>query len=361
MMRVVCTLLLLVAMQARAAAPRDLRDMLGVSHVDGRYCLTDKDFLNEGADQVLAVGSRVIKLWFNQSPAKNYPFHSQWPKIGSLVELAKSPYYKSVFDKPFTSIILETFAFGLPGSYWRDRPTDEQRENERRQFYELTKYLLTTYRGTNKTFVLQNWEGDWAVRDKDHYKDDPKPEALANMVAWLATRQAGVDQARAELGSQGVRVLHAAEVNRVADAMEKGHPRVVDQVLPRVRLDLVSYSAYDTQQDPKRFRAALRYIADHMAGGNGRGRVYVGEFGLAENRVKQDKVQGVLRDVVRAAREFDCPYAVYWQVYCNEPVRQPVRGNDDVSGFWLLRPDGSPSWARATLVELLSVKPAAGR
>jgi hypothetical protein len=34
---------------------------------------------------------------------------------------------------------------------------------------------------------------------------------------------------------------------------------------------------------------------------------------------------------------------VYWQLYCNESRREPVRNNDDVRGFWLLRPDGSRS------------------
>jgi hypothetical protein len=43
---------------------KDLRDIVGVTHVAGKYHPTDKDFLNEGADQTLALGSRVIKVWF---------------------------------------------------------------------------------------------------------------------------------------------------------------------------------------------------------------------------------------------------------------------------------------------------------
>ena len=45
---------------ARAA---DLSTVLGVAHVDGKYSLTHDDFLNEGADQVLAAGSKVIKVY----------------------------------------------------------------------------------------------------------------------------------------------------------------------------------------------------------------------------------------------------------------------------------------------------------
>ena len=48
---------------------KDVRDTVGVIHVAGRYHLTDKDFLNEGADQILALGSRVIKVWFYSGKA----------------------------------------------------------------------------------------------------------------------------------------------------------------------------------------------------------------------------------------------------------------------------------------------------
>ena len=49
---------------ASGQATKDVRDIVGVTHVAGLYHLTDKDFLNEGADQILALGSRVIKVWF---------------------------------------------------------------------------------------------------------------------------------------------------------------------------------------------------------------------------------------------------------------------------------------------------------
>ena len=37
-----------------------LPDVLGTTHVAGRYYHTKKDYLTEGADEVLARGSRVI-------------------------------------------------------------------------------------------------------------------------------------------------------------------------------------------------------------------------------------------------------------------------------------------------------------
>ena len=44
--------------------------------------------------------------------------------------------------------------------------------------------------------------------------------------------------------------------------------------------------------------------------------------------------------------DWGAKYAVYWELYCNEfkegkppPAGRPK--NDDLRGFWLIRPDGS--------------------
>jgi hypothetical protein len=127
---------------ANANSRKELRDIIGVTHVDGKYYLTDKDFLNEGADEVLALGSRVIKVWFH-NPQRSYAFNSQWPPMGSLVEMAQSPYFRQLFDKPFTTYILMCFSVGNDAGYWRKGLTKEQKQDEQRQFYELAKYLLS--------------------------------------------------------------------------------------------------------------------------------------------------------------------------------------------------------------------------
>jgi len=191
---------------AAGRAAVDLRDIVGVTHVAGKYHLTDQDFLNEGADKILALGSRVIKVWFfagrKGRVAESYPYHSQWPQVESLVEGAQTPYFADLFGKPFTTYILVVASLGRDEAYWRKGITDEQKKDEQRQFYELAKHLLTQYQGTGKTFVLQHWEGDWLVRGSFKGDQEPTPEALANMVEWLNARQAGVNQAREELGQQ---------------------------------------------------------------------------------------------------------------------------------------------------------------
>jgi len=337
---------------------KDLRDRVGVTHVAGKYHLTDKDFLNEGADQILALGSRVIKVWFwagvSGRVPESYPYNSQWPKVEALVAGAKTPYFKDLFSKPFTTYIMVVASLGRDEPYWRKGITDEQKKDEQRQFYELAKYLLTQYEGTGKTFVLQHWEGDWLVRG--NYKGDvePAPAALANMVEWLNARQAGVNQARREVRQRGVHVYHAAEVNRVVQSMRTGLPNMVNKVLPYTPVDLVSYSAWDSAtehfRDPNVLREALDFIAAHVpdSADFGNRNVYLGEFGMPENVYSLDKIQQAIPSAVRTALNWGCPYIVYWQLYCNElkdpKAVPPVQNNDVVRGFWLIRPDGTKAW-----------------
>jgi len=332
---------------AATQTAQDVRKILGVTHVSGAYHLTNGDFLAEGAEQVLALGSRVIKLYLHK-PERSYPFGIEWPKVDSQVALAKTPPFRRALGMPFKTIILTAYAMGRFEHYWTRGITPEQEADETRRFYHLAKHLLTAYRGTGKTFVLQHWEGDWAIRGSFNARVDPKPEAIRGMIRWLNARQAGVDKARAECGQRGVRVLHAAEVNRVVETMVRGRPGVVDKVLPHTKVDLVSYSAWDGQGNPNTFRRALDFIAKHTPDRPpfGARNVYVGEFGGPENEFGRPRVRRTVENVVRISLEWGCPYVVYWQVYCNEPKHRPVRKNEDVRGFWLIRPDGSksPTW-----------------
>ncbi|MBP6965092.1 MAG: hypothetical protein KBC96_11865 [Armatimonadetes bacterium] len=331
------------------ARDRDLRDIVGSTHTGGKYNFTEKDFVNEGADKLLALGTRVIKLWFTERSANSYPFNSDWPEVGSLTELAQTPYFRRVFDKPFTVYMLEAFRPGIGDQYHKRGMTREEIAAEKREFYELTKYLLTTYKGTGKTFILQNWEGDWVLRDVK-IENEPKPKSVQGMIDWLNARQDGVEQARREFGMRGVTVAHAAEVNLMDLAM-KGGVTVANDVLPKTHCDLVSYSAWDTLRDPGKFRAALDYLNDKMPDSRlfGSDNVFVGEYGAPENNVGgPEKQLEIIKGATETALDWGARWVVYWELYCNEPSREyegrPT--NTDCRGFWLVRPDGTkaPVW-----------------
>ena len=340
------------------ATTTETSTQLGVAHIGGLYSLGDIDYLNEGAAVAEAIGARCLKVSLsldteNPSP-KLYPFHSEWPNVTTLEALAGLPYYRAVFARSFETYILTAFRPGRSASYWRKGITESDEQAETECFASLTRHLLNTYGNSHKTFVIQNWEGDWALRGGFDPSIVPTREATAAMVRWLAARQKGVEQGRAQFPSAAARVYHACEVNLVQQAMEQGSPGVTTDVLPQLSVDLASYSAWDTKNSPEKFGKAIAYIARHKKatppfGANG---VYVGEFGLPESEASPEQVLGRTRELLDIARERGCPYAVYWQVYCNEAVATPPKSNRDYKGFWLVRPDGS----RSPVCQLFSSK-----
>jgi hypothetical protein len=356
-----------------AAKSRDIADILGTSHVRPLYHLTDQDILNEGADQVSKIGMRVIKIWLSngkETPSNMYPYNSKWPEANNLVEVAQLPYFKTLFTKPFTTYIFNVTSMGRDPYYWRTGISKEQIDDETKQFHALTKHLLTTYQGSGKIFVLQHHEGDWHTRGHTRRDEVAAPEIHENMIKWLNARQAGVNKAREEIGQKGVSVYHAAEVNLVVASMEKGQANMVNKVLPFTELDLVSYSAYDStvgyHDKPEMFRKALDYIAENLPDSPhfGSRNVYLGEYGLPENDFSTHNVQKVISHTTQTALDWGCPYVVYWQLYCNEPLKNPVqkdklpyKNNKDCRGFWLIRPDGTNSWAWDYFSGLIAKKP----
>jgi hypothetical protein len=320
----------------------------GVAHIGGGYSFSEGDYLNEGAAFAESVGCRCIKVALaldTEKPSSSlYAPHSQWPPVDSLAKLADTPHFRDLFTRDFDTFILVAFRAGRPAAYWRTGLSRADEVEEEACFAELTRHLLTAHAGTRKVFVIQNWEGDWAVRGSFNPKTAPADLAVTAMIRWLAARQRGIERGRRGADPNGPRVLHACEVNLVAEAMKQSTPSVTTDVLPHVGLDLVSYSAWDTKDDLAGFEDALAFIASHqLPSADGGGGVYIGEFGFAETGTTPGMVLARTRERLEAARRFGCPYAVYWQVFCNEPVARGGHRPEDYRGFWLVRPDGSRS------------------
>lgn len=333
---------------AQASRPAS-RTQLGVAHIGGLYSFSETDYLNEGAATAHAIGARCIKVSLsldtdNPSP-KLYPFHSQWPSVATLESLADTPYYRDLFARDFDTFILTAFRPGRAAGYWRESFSSEDELAEEKCFATLTRHLLRTHAKTGKTFIIQNWEGDWALRGSFDPSIKPSPAATAAMIRWLAARQRGIALARAEFASGDARVYHACEVNLVRQAQLEGAPSVTTDVLPHVPVDLVSYSAWDTKNSPAHFAEALAFIAKHKRSTEpfGEHGVYVGEFGMPESECTPQQAYDRTSALLAEARRFGCPYAVYWQLYCNEPTTTPPKVNADYKGFWLVRPDGTRS------------------
>lgn len=337
-----------------AALPSDFNRRVGATHVAGKYHLTSKPFLIEGAERLLELGTRLGKFWLTPDRiASSYPFNSQWGRYKNFVELARSEYFSRLLTLPFQTLIFEAHTPIEEG--WRkpNRPP-EFYAKVTEEFYQLTAHLYRIYRDRDLTMILQHWEGDWLLRGSG-VKWNPPPNdwrlRCEQMQRWLAARQAGVTKARQEFGvGAKCRVAHAAEVNRVADAW-KCIPTMMEHVLPGIELDLVSYSCYDGLSSPLQLWNCIAEIRRHARTGPlfGKAAVSVGEIGIPENdhpqRLKErwDEFMGVLL----AAR---VEYVAHWELYCNEfkagLKEKPTASVNDpalMRGFWLVKPDGSLS------------------
>lgn len=339
---------------------RTLADRLGSTHVGPNYTFSSHNVLNEGAKRLQKLDSRVIKVWFHRCDQK-YPQHSDWPnEFDDMVHRAEHPYFRELFDRPFKTFILSAYR-EQPGDfgnhYFRTGISDSEYNAEIEAFYDITRYLLETYDGTGKEFILQHWQGDWAIIGSYDRSEQPTQTAIDGMIRWLNARQEGVANARREVESDAT-VLHAAEVNIVLRAMNDGEPRVVNEVLPETNVDLVSHNSYaemfrgfvppnpnnkpseSTHSPPEQvelMKQALDYVNENTPEPSKYVReslvdpsknVFLGEYGFPEvtKGTKSQTLQS--RRMTEVALNWGAPWVVYWQLYDNEDA-----------GFWLVRDD----------------------
>jgi hypothetical protein len=338
---------------------RPVSEVVGISHVNGRYNFTDKPYLIEGADEILKLGSKCIKVWFNEVD-KKYSFNSQWPsnvnRLG-YVSLSKTSYFEKFFNMPFNVYSLE-MTDGNLNIQWRDGLSKAESKIVNDEYYDFTKYLLTTYRNTGKTFILQNWEADGHLATKKHTAQETKI-AVQGMIDWTNARQDGVDRARREMSMEGVVVANAFEVSMVLDSWTPP-PFAIDVVVPFTHNDLYSYSSYSSRKSDKlnTIVQRLKYIKTKTPPSKlyGEHNLMIGEFGYEERQFPykinvNDSTANVQQLSVKTQLEYLLDWGViyifYWQVYCNEindknsNMGIAVRDNNQFKGFWLRRADGS--------------------
>ncbi len=350
---------------------RPISEVLGVTHVSGKYFFTDQPFMKEGAEVIQALGHKTIKVWFTKNMGTSYPYNSQWPKgLKSLTDLAQVPYMKELFEMPFTAYILEATEYAE--TQWKDGVTPEEAQKVSDEFYEVTKYFLETYKNTGKTFILQNWEGDNAL-SVDKLPPEQIPTAIQGMIDWLNARQDGVTRAREEVKPEGVVVANCVEMNIVLPEEPAEH-QVVDEVVPYTHADLYSLSSWGTRMpgDEPKLIAKLDYIAEKAPASEmyGEKNVMLGEFGQYERSCLDgdpdfsDEGSGArqltsIKNQLQYALEWGVVYALYWEVYCNGVIKGAVPKpdgtyeNKDLKGVWLIRADGTKTPTYHYFEELL--------
>lgn len=345
--------------------PVDLPRRFGIAHVDPKYRFTTKPILVEGAEKILETPARAAKFWLIDL-AGVYRINSDWRPLrgdADFVKRIKHPYFAAAIALPFETVALEVGS--APGT--RLFAPDEDYSRDEQEMEALTRHLLATYADKPCTFILQNWEGDWMVRgdDKDWAKRVP-PTAQArldSMAAWWRARQRGVSRARKEAQPGGrCVVLHAAEVNRVADAW-KGIPVTTTHALPQAPVDLVSWSCYDGINDPTTAWQCLEVLHEHARTENGiPAPIMIGEIGRPETGQREQAVVDWWDQALGVLFAWGVDSIFHWELFCNEP-RDASRRNADLGpnvraeemrGFWWFRPDGTTSWGGEYLSRVLT-------
>jgi hypothetical protein len=315
--------------------------VLGTQTFDPSYQFTKQTPLVETAEAIQALGSTVIK--FGLIPKGQSAFHS-------LTELARDePSRRHVLDMPFAYFVIWMHTYSNPGGgSWRNGFSQTAQTNEYREVYDLVAYLLKTYDGSGKTFYLGHWEGDGMLRGSIGKEFDVRatPTAIQGMIDWLTVRQRAADDAKRDTPHHNVQVWHYTEVNHVTPARDEGRPTLVNKVLPRVPVDFVSYSSYDTSNFPRpdNIKSALDYIESKLTpkpGITGK-RVFIGEYGYPilkktskQNAHTPQEQEALSRIVMLAGLEWGCPFVLYWEMYNNE-----VNSDGSQRGYWMIDDKG---------------------
>ncbi|HWI59295.1 MAG TPA: hypothetical protein VNZ22_18855, partial [Bacillota bacterium] len=134
---------------------------VGTQTFDPQYHFTTNTLLVETANAITNMGSDILKLKLNKAFGSCYGVTLS-SKITNLVTLVRDePSCRRAFDMPFRHYLAWTYAFATSTPDWNNGYTStSDQNNDYREFYDLTRYLLTNYNNSGKTFYLGHWEGD---------------------------------------------------------------------------------------------------------------------------------------------------------------------------------------------------------
>jgi carboxypeptidase family protein len=345
----------------------------GVTHVEGKYGFTQGNYLLEGANRIFNFGADAIFVYLHWNFASAYPQKNNgpfWPATSpaSLVVLAQTAPFQALFNMPFTLFVLTTYGMQNHDNVAGFTANPNAAVAEEQEFYDLTKYLFSTYAGTGKTFILKHWEGDFIGLQGFDTSKDIAPNMVDAMNLWLSARQRGVSRGRTDSGNPaGIGVFHAVEMSRVLDYTDSGMTRVVNAVIPVVKPDMVTYSSYDSSKpgttaaavnaDMNRALNTIKSLAPDPLG-LGDKRILISEYGLFENSHTVDDVTWRTNTILQTSQAAGILGAFMWQVFDNEcyedfptnkvpfPVdctqgTSPYPNDNQCLGLWLVRPDGT--------------------
>ncbi len=359
--------LLLVA-SGVSAQPR-LEQRIGFYQWVGPPGLTaGEDLLTRARRRSAETGSRVFRLYVGaRFDYVHLPFSSRLFSGGRVdgpltpAKILALPRYRSVLENDsIETVVLTVYPIRDYGAGPDDinllRPWSKvETELEREQTKELCEFLYQRFGDRPKTVILANSEADEKLLEIMNYTGSAD-RAIDTLTQWTNTRFRALDEVRNSYPKARLRVFHAFEINLVnlrivqrgtrfqKAALTQGSSEqgwsALDQVVPKVTFDLLSYSAYESANSPfetresdtdpletvTRVRRDLERIRSQAEGSLsplgrrrfGKDFVMVGELGYARDRFEHLPTGPLLPRLYYALKtmiEWGCPYVVLWQVY----------------------------------------------
>jgi hypothetical protein len=301
---------------------------VGTETFAGMYKFTTNTLLVETAQAITNMGSDVIKLYMgnNTSGQSGVTLPAN---VTNLMTLARDePSYHRVFDMPFRHFVVWVYPLENSDEWWGSGYNTTQGAKDYNEIYAFTRYLLTNYNNSGKTFYLGHWEGDGYL-SVNNWSTNPNPATIQGMIGWLNNRQQAVDDAKRATTYTNVSVFNYAEANRVRDAMFNGpnnNQRVINMVAPYVtNLDYLSYSSYDAQNlSAADLYTTLNYMQSMLptnkAGIVPGARMWIGEYGWGnQSTAAQEPLNRTyIQHLLGWNSGSQClKFILYWEMYSN--------------------------------------------
>ena len=212
-------------------------------------------------------------------------------------------------------------------------------------------------------------------------------ENIEKYVKWTTTRQAAINAAKRDHGTNGVNVFFYIEFNLAEENFEDHpalpgvlRPTMLNSVVPSVNPDFLSYSSYkstnkymdhkgqyfnQTRVDEKFWsvldhaQSKLQTTSTNLTSvlGDMSKRVFIGEFSPVNTREPSLFVPSAAQ-VFRAALQWGCPFVLHWAAYDNDSNAVPLvpRDNKDIYTLSPMR-QFFKNWTDAAHFYVLSKNP----
>lgn len=304
----------------------DYNFVLGTNSFPTKYQFSKDSKLLEQAKQTRALGSNIFKTSITNRNLKDYGYTKKdADDIMDVIELM--PDYHKVFDMDFKYFLF--WVHTATGINWKQGINKGQEKVLYKEMYDLASFFLKNYNDSGKTFLIGNWEGDWLLHPNYKRNMTPLKEHVDNMTKWFQIRQRAITDAKNNIPHKNVNLFYYIEVNLVLKGLD-GKTCITRDILPKVDVDLVSYSSYESskKKDYETNKAfltkTLNFIESRLKPKEGlpfKRRVFIGEYG---GHAFDDKPETHLRqfdnvkDIMQIALEEDLPFALHWQMYNNE-------------------------------------------